>query len=539
MRTTSVWLAAGLALVAVTARERELATARDLHGEDYVTARSCTRCHGDHAQSFARTFHRTMTREARGTDVRAPFAGEQVSYFGVPATMYERDGTKLMRWGAHEVAVALTVGSRRYQQYIGRVGGELVRLPWAWHLEERRWFHMNGAFLTPDPAPPISDADYTRHVTRWNDNCIFCHNVRPNPGLQEGAFDSSVAELGIACEACHGPASAHVQANSDPYRRYRLHLGDRADPTIVNPTRLSQERSLDVCGRCHGQRITDDVSSFLRAGDPFVPGDDLSLYSAPLWRDTTLDGEPGRFASRFWDDGTPRLTAYEYQGVLLSPCTAGGTLTCLSCHDMHAGDPRGQLRPDLTRDQLCTQCHDRVSADHARHPAESQVGCVDCHMPSVVYGVMASHPSHRIEIPTLRPAHERPDACTSCHVDRTRTWERAEFSQAEQQLFAGDPLTRAVTAASYAQPHLAGDQPERTRALMLEVMEHDPYPGVRHLAYRSLLVREPGLRSTYVPEDELSKRRQSIRALGLTRARLPSLDSLRAQANERAIEIGE
>ena len=49
------------------------------------------------------------------------------------------------------------------------------------------------------------------------------------------------------------------------------------DPTIVNPPRLSPSRAADVCGRCHGQRITDDVAPFLAHGDPFVPGDHLSL----------------------------------------------------------------------------------------------------------------------------------------------------------------------------------------------------------------------------------------------------------------------
>ncbi|MET0284218.1 MAG: ammonia-forming cytochrome c nitrite reductase subunit c552 [Polyangiales bacterium] len=532
-----------MAGVAATARERELRTPRDLHHEAYETAAGCTRCHAEHAQSFGRTFHRTMTREAKGADVRAPFAGETVSYFGVPATMDKRaDGTPRMHWGGRTVEIALTVGSRRYQQYIGRVGGALQRLPWAYHLEERRWFHMNGAFLTADPTLPVTDADYTRHVTRWNDNCIFCHNVRPNPGLRAGSFDSTVEELGIACEACHGPARAHARANLDPLRRYRLHLSRSADPTIVNPARLSQERSLDVCGRCHGQRITDDVAAFLHEGDPFVPGDDLSLYSAPLWQDTTLDGEPGRFASRFWDDGTPRLTAYEYQGVLQSPCMKDGAFTCLSCHDMHAGDPHGQLRPDRTRDQLCTQCHTKVDADHAKHPARSGVTCIDCHMPSVVYGVMASHASHRIEIPDLTRAQERdrPDACTLCHVDRSRAWDTQTFSQAEQQLFGGDPLTRALTAAAYAHERLAGATRARSNALLLEVMEHDPYPGVRHLAYRSLLARE-SVPTDYVPEGTPDERAAHVRALRarLPHDTLPALDALRAHANDRAIDIGE
>src|SRR5262249_9699622 len=155
-----------------------------------------------------------------------------------------------------------------------------------------------GAFLFPDdaaggpdPARPVFGGGlFDRHVARWNDNCVFCHNVGPDPGRDRasGAFRTSVAELGVACEACHGPGAEHVPRHADPARRYALHLGGGPDPTIVSPARLPPARAADVCGRCHGQRIADDVGPFLEHGDPFVPGDDLGLYTAPLWRETPL-----------------------------------------------------------------------------------------------------------------------------------------------------------------------------------------------------------------------------------------------------------
>ncbi|HEX6242441.1 MAG TPA: hypothetical protein VFZ61_16125, partial [Polyangiales bacterium] len=318
-----------LAAVAVASVERDLCTPRALHEAQYVRAGQCQRCHPDHSASFGRTFHRTMTQLASERSVRGDFQQRELDYFGVRAQLTRgHDGGFRVAYQLpgslpEQFEIVMTVGSRRYQQYIARRGAELVRLPVAYHLEEQRWFHMNGAFLTPDPATPLARADFERHVTRWNDNCVFCHNVAPNPGKRRGHdgdhFDTQVAELGIACEACHGPGEEHARANANPLRRYALHLGGRADPSIVNPARLSAARALDVCGRCHGQRITDDVERFLRQGDPFVPGDDLALYSAPLWRDTTLQGETA-FTTRFWPDGTPRLTAYEYQGTLQSPC---------------------------------------------------------------------------------------------------------------------------------------------------------------------------------------------------------------------------
>jgi predicted CXXCH cytochrome family protein len=572
-----------LALLAVAAYigvERDLRTPRELHQVGYVQAAQCQRCHPDHAASFARTFHRTMTQRADARSVRGDFADQSLEYFGARAQLTRtRAGGFRVRYqvpgtAPAEYDVVMTVGSRRYQQYIARHGDELVRLPVAYHLEERRWFHMNGAFLTPDPPEPLTRADYERHVTRWNDNCVFCHNVAPNPGKHaapHGArFETEVAELGVACEACHGPGGEHERVNAHPLRRYLLHLGDRPDPSIVNPSRLDQARALDVCGRCHGQRITDDVERFLQRGDPFVPGDDLALYSAPLWRDTTLR-EQQVFEPRFWRDGTPRLTAYEYQGALQSPCAESAAFTCLSCHAMHAGDPRGQLRPDRPDAALCTQCHEkleggRAQSEHAHHAQGSLPSCVDCHMPRLVYGVLEAHRSHRIEVPDVARAaeYDRPDACTQCHVARTRAWAVSEqrrlwprpgqaqpeageqgedHSELETQLFGGDPIQRALAAAALRKPAPAADRARRL-ALLLEAVELDPYPAVRHLALRAARdqLRDPTLEA-FIPEQPLGRRQAQLAGL---RARFPLADpdvrraaQLRERASAQAIDIGE
>ncbi len=566
--------------------------------------------------------------------VAGDFSGATVRYGGVEALMHrDASGRFVMTFAPEggggksvDAVVVRAVGSRRYQQYLAEVDGVLWRLPVAFHIEEKRWFHMNGAFLTPDPGPndnvnapaagtsagagagpgpgagmDVDDASvprfgggaFDRHVTRWNDNCVFCHNVAPNPGHDShtGAFRTSVAELGIACEACHGPGAEHVQVNQDPLRRYELRLLGVADPTIVNPSRLSPSRSADVCGRCHGQRMTDNVSAFMTNGDPFVSGDDLALYSAPLWRDTSLRGEAGVFASRFWDDGTPRLTAYEYQGLLQSRCAERGTLTCTTCHGMHDGNPRGQIRPLARGDRACTSCHVSLAATaavalHTHHdPAGPGARCVSCHMPRIVYGVLDIHPSHRIEIPNPKRAitTHRPDACTLCHVDKDRAWavtERAhlwpdaghlgaarsgEAAPSDDHLsprhaiYAGDPVVRAVAADAVGRAPLpseaaAGDRALRARAgMLLDAMEGDRYPAVRHLAARALAVliaaREPSVRRKAIAFEATGPAGDRARAMVELRQALflPSasgsdalrIAALRADAAHADIDIGE
>lgn len=570
--------------------QHELTRARSLARTRYVGSLQCKHCHPAHYASFARTFHSRMTREADARSVLGRFDGRTLDYLGITARM-ERlpndDYWISFRRGpggpATRVRVERCVGSHRYQQYLAREGDIYFRLPIAWDVARGRFFHMNGAFLTADPelddTQAVATVDYNRHVTRWNDNCIYCHNVHPRPGLdpQTGHFETEVAELGVACEACHGPGAEHAARNADPVRRYALHTSGRADPSIRNPSRMSALRSAEVCGRCHGQRITANIAHVHQDGDPFVPGEDLSQYSTPLRRETRQNGEAGLFRARFWPDGSARLTAYEFQGYLQSACRASDVFTCESCHAMHAGDPSGQLRPNRAGDAACTACHRDLStplaaARHAQHePGSSGSACRSCHMPDIVYGLVSVHLSHRIEspAPAVQAATQRPDACTLCHIDRTRSWAiraqgqaaprddagaRLGLSEVGYRLLAGDPIERAVAAHALGKPEAAAaSEFHATRlGLLFESAQNDPYPAVRSIARDSLaqlLAANAGAARTLAAFVPTARPEERLRWLAATRAQLPPaalhepdtalVARLRAQASSVSIEIGE
>lgn len=520
----------------------------------YVGSESCRACHPDQHASWAQTFHATMTQRPEPARVRGRFDGRELAYLDQRAVPFERDGRFFLRLDEggrrREAEIAKLVGSRRYQQYFERVASgdgdaSFRRLPWLWHMDGERWLHVNTIFLGPDDATPGV------HASRWNENCIFCHNTAPRPGLDlaaapAGRFDSEVAELGIACEACHGPGAEHAARQRDPLRRY---LGvDEPDPMLVDPAELDAARSSAICGQCHAQRLPDPVErirDYLTRGPSFRPGDRLEDHVKPLERGTPpLPGASEHlFADRFWADGTPRLSAYEYQGLVSSPCFAGGELSCLSCHAMHRGDPRGQLAPEKPGDALCTSCHAEIGRDIAAHtkhaPESSGSRCVECHMPRIAYGILDIHRSHRIEVPDPRRDAElaRPNACTLCHLDRSALWaasERAklwgldptpparrgdgaplEVPDALAQLLAGDAVQRAVAARAFGRADAAASPRERAAdiaALLLTL--GDGYPGIRWIARRSLLELEGAL------------------GLGL-RAELESFDTLQALDERR------
>ena len=69
----------------------ELATGRDLHGVAHAGSAACGACHAEHSASWHRTFHRTMTQEARPETVAGDFSDATYTYEDVTARMH-RDG---------------------------------------------------------------------------------------------------------------------------------------------------------------------------------------------------------------------------------------------------------------------------------------------------------------------------------------------------------------------------------------------------------------------------------------------------------------
>lgn len=568
------WGLAALGGLGWTLADRSAWAELDRHAQPRAGSDSCRACHPQQWDSWHRSWHRTMTQRVRAggalevelepqptpqlpphpapgqaqAGVLAPFAGETLDYGGFRATMtrdaqgrprvrvvpLELDRGEPAGPPVLDVEVALSVGSHRYQQYLAyldRGGGEaeLWRLPVAWHRAEARWIHMNGAFVEPE-GELGSLADYERHLSRWNDNCVFCHNTGAVPGLRVGGqgepapalFETRVAELGISCEACHGPAQAHVRRHrQNPLRRMLALDRARADGSIAHPGRLDPARSSEVCGRCHGQRIARDIGAVMAAGDGFVAGDALADISRPIFADSRIAGsealgEGQPFAARFWPDHSPRLSAYEYQGLLLSPCwDEGQGLGCGDCHDMHGEQPDGQLRAGKERGASCLSCHAQAQLGtgseglgiHGGHPPSAEVDCLDCHMPRTTYGLLEGMISHRITSPDPGAwvgRDDQPDACTQCHVDRSRAWAAGAMAQLglegsepgtpgahERQgsrvaldLLGGDAIARNLAADALAQPKATGSH-ELRMAWLGEALE-DEYPSVRWFAWRGL-----------------------------------------------------
>ncbi len=528
--------------------------------QEYVSSNRCQACHpGEHA-SWHRTFHRSMTQVAVPENVLGRFDGSTVLSDGLEYRVY-REGdefwaempdpdllmytvqggkridpnTYLIKRDADSPVerirlsdiprvprqVVLTTGSHHYQTYWVRgdqkFGNLLQTLPLVYLIEDDRWIPREQAFM----HPPNSN----RMVTQWNHHCIRCHSTGGVPGLDpaSGQFDTRVGEMGISCEACHGPGEEHIRANRDPIRRYRLHFRGDGDPTIVNPSKLGHEASSQVCGQCHGVYIMRNEYGMKYAfeGVMYRPGEDLfktRYYIKHPTRDESekrfadLKANPQFFEERWWPDGTVLAGGREFTAMSGAACYTRGEMSCLSCHTMHGGDPVDQLRPDLSDNKSCTQCHQEPKynaelASHTFHSAETAGSqCVNCHMPRTAYALFGAIRNHEVSIPKVAASagYGVPNACNLCHLDQTLSWTQdrlgdwygtpAAYLTTEQRetaasllwMLKGDAAQRAITVWHFGWPPALEASGADWMAPFVAQLLADPYGVVRYIALKSL-----------------------------------------------------
>jgi predicted CXXCH cytochrome family protein len=577
-------LVAAIVAAIVLAMRPDYASLR--HGradEGYLTSRDCRPCHEDRYASWARTHHSRMTQEAKVGSVQGDFERDNTfEYMGIKATMEIRGGRHVMSLAfpdgrSQTFTIDRTVGSRRVEQYLTKEPGQYTRLPVAYDLVNLRWMSLNGSFFYPDGG------SYFRHRTQWNSNCVFCHNVKAQPHIDfgSGSFQTEVTELGIACGACHGKAAQHAERATSPFRRYAWHLGSTARGEVVSPRKMSDERSLMVCGHCHGQRVphpVDRIGDLLTRGDPFNAGEDLATYYRPVTHETILRSRQGdvSFSSRFWANGSPRLSAYEYQGILRSACytrgKVGERVNCLTCHSPHDGDPKGLVTSETRGNAPCLACHqplrDRAAqAAHSKHAdAATSPRCYDCHMPRVVYGVMTFHPSHEITVPApqLTAALGVPNACNQCHMDKSVNWaigqtrrlwpdryrdssldrdSAFDLPEGPRALLMGDAVMRALAADALAGNGPMKPDPAWATPYLVEAFA-DNYPIVRFFAANGLKAHykdmaKPDYLGTPSAREAAANAWRSVMSTEKLAQARQLADVLKKRRKETDLEVGE
>jgi predicted CXXCH cytochrome family protein len=381
----------------------------------YVGPESCRKCHAVEFERWRASAHALGTRAA-STDSLPPEAARGATVEHPPGrTEFSRDGTRFFATTPlddgkpSKQTVDLVVGVKRLKMLVTHMpDGRWQVLPPMREEPGGAWFDYTHLLFGPTgsaataPAPVVKPGEpsfWTGPDRSFDARCARCHTsgyeVRPTPPGARGAR-SSWRALGVDCEACHGPASRHVDLWTDPP------AAPAAEP-LVRLKSLPRERALDVCLVCHLEGEPVDAGYRL--------GDDLVEHVEPTLVDNDIRVDP---------TGRPLELVYEGVSFLASTCAGAGKLRCLDCHDAHGSPNRSALAAPVTRSRsLCAACHAAIVADPSKHshhdPAAVGSDCVACHMPLVTIerGHGAVH-DHTIGVP--RPSKDGRDACSWCHL---------------------------------------------------------------------------------------------------------------------------
>jgi predicted CXXCH cytochrome family protein len=313
-------------------------------------------------------------------------------------------------------AVVRTYGGWGWKQrYQVKIGDSHYILPIQWNQATARWVPYNlQNWYNEDGSlrePALNKS--------FEAQCAGCHNT----GLQiektaAGEFRTTYVELNIGCERCHGPGAEHVKTG-----------GSKA--AIVNPRKLSYERSLEVCGQCHSRGLSQPKGIHEFAWDEannkgYVLGQPLSQY---------YSDKGGRWAE---PEGHSRQHHQQWLDFQKSRHFTA-RVACFDCHDPHGGPGENQLVKANHNNTLCLSCHSKdkrfasnaAIRAHTKHNyAPETTGtsrCSGCHLVATALSAEARD-IHAHDFGIIRPAvsldmfNKDPknvigNSCNGCHLD--------------------------------------------------------------------------------------------------------------------------
>lgn len=334
----------------------------------YAGSDKCSECHSRISVTFRNTLHSKAVEDPK----KSPRAiqGDFV------------DPNPLVDFKPEDVV--LTHGIQWKQRYIDK--DWRIRVA-QWNFESETWSPYN-----PDGW---QKAD-------WRAKCGYCHVV---------GFDKEKLtwhELSVGCEACHGPASNHIDAR----------LEDKFK-TIVNPATLPFRAASDVCGQCHTRGKSPDKKWDFPVG--YKVGDYLGPQNFVIAEKADK--------SAWWPSGHVKQHRQQYPEWKGSQHAKAG-IGCSTCHSVH--EAKTKFATMMNPNNLCQSCHGNVSTDPVRGHAPimgapQHSDCIGCHMPptgqSSTRGDERSHqfrtvpPKVTIELGEGDPA-KQPNSCNHCHAHK-------------------------------------------------------------------------------------------------------------------------
>ena len=307
----------------------------------------------------------------------------------------------------HPDQVAFVYGSLWKQRYFTKIGDDYYPLPVQWEFKNQKWSKYHVADGT-DWWVPLYPSENTGRPT--GPLCDGCHSVDYNIHTKQ------VAEWNVGCERCHGPGSAHAE---HPTRE-----------NVLNPAAMNYVAASDTCIQCHsqGRPVTDPIEG---KHYDWPVGYNVGLNLRDYWKLEEVN--LGKTDFYYFADGTAHKNRMQGNDFVQSVMYTRG-VTCFDCHDVHGTGNYAQLRKPVQ--QLCLDCHGPQSPNGPRtatleehtHHKDGSAGseCVACHMPKIETEgppntFVRSH-TFKFISPTATVKYKIPNACNSCHADKSPEW---------------------------------------------------------------------------------------------------------------------
>ncbi len=371
----------------------------------YAGAMSCAGCHPAQFAKWKESHHGLAERKPDAKLDEAAFVPAQTFKHGSQTTEAAKKDAEYVLTAlgfGDKIApykVERVIGHDPLRQYLVDGGsGRLQTMEACFDPHQGDWFNVYG----DEDRKPGEWGHWTGRGMVWNQMCASCHNtrLRKNYDVAKDSYHTSMAEMTVSCEACHGPMKSHFEWQ-------QANPGKKGDPML---SKWSRDQQIENCAGCHARRgeITGD----------FVPGESFWDH----YHLTIVD-----HSDTYHPDGQIRDENYEFASFVSSRMYHAG-VRCMDCHDMHS------MKTILPGNQLCMRCHTPggfpnappiMPEAHSFHGVESTGNqCINCHMPQTVY--MQRHPRHdhgfTIPDPWLTKEHGVPNACNKCHTDKTTDW---------------------------------------------------------------------------------------------------------------------
>ncbi|WP_210472850.1 tetratricopeptide repeat protein [Vibrio crassostreae] len=396
----------------------------------YVGSEACIDCHSAEVEAWQGSHHDMAMKHADDESVLGNFDDQIVTHKGKPNRFFRKGDEFWVNIEGpddqfKDYKISYTFAFEPLQQYMVEFeDGRVQLIPFAWDSRTedeggQRWFH-----LYPDTTN-TDEFYWTNSGQNWNFMCADCHstNLEKNYDSASNTYNTTWSEINVGCEACHGPASEHVEqaklARSSGGKEDSVpaHYGFDRDlsksvkewiykegNSTLQPKDIIHTNQVQTCAQCHSRRTQLNETGDHVNGS-FFDKYRLSLITPELYHN---DGQ-------IYDED------YVYGSFLQSVMAEKG-VTCTNCHDPHTAELK------IAEEAVCSQCHiasEYTPEKHTFHEANTEASqCTTCHMPETTYMEVDPRRDHSWHIPRpdISQHIQTPNVCTSCHEDQTDQW---------------------------------------------------------------------------------------------------------------------